>query len=393
MLRQLGLVSRPLFRHGAAASRGVHNSPHQMYSFYDTNIERTASAPLVRFSLQQISSYGQEMNEEKMLKAARYVHKELTIRIAKQLRYLQTLPYILMTNPHITEVHKLYHETLQTLQSFPYIDTVERDIEFTKMLSVLFQDTKGVVDLMGRGLAEATHRVPRELLNADSFMDEMLRSRIGRRVLAEQHLALHSPKREHYTGVICSKTSPLQCMKRAEALSAELCRETYGVSPEVEYSGELECTFTYIPFHLEYQCVELLKNAMRATVERHVGPSSRGKVPPIKVLLTEGPTEVAIRISDEGGGVPRYIRPDIFKYGFTTVKDYVQAGPTTLGDFAASKTDRMIAGRGFGLPMSQLYAGYYGGSMSLISLDGHGTDVFLCLDKTGTVPENVGQPA
>jgi 26S proteasome regulatory subunit T1 len=38
-----------------------------------------------------------------------------------------------------------------------------------------------------------------------------------------------------------------------------------------------------------------------------------------------------------------------------------------------------IAGLGFGLPMSRLYARYFGGSLSLVSLDGWGKGLQACL--------------
>ena len=47
-----------------------------------------------------------------------------------------------------------------------------------------------------------------------------------------------------------------------------------------------------------------------------------------------------------------------------------------------------IAGLGYGLPMSRLYAMYFGGSLEFVSLDGWGSDVFVklrCLDQAGEV--------
>jgi len=45
-----------------------------------------------------------------------------------------------------------------------------------------------------------------------------------------------------------------------------------------------------------------------------------------------------------------------------------------------------IAGLGYGLPMSRLYAKYFGGSLDFFSLDGWGSDVYIklrCLDEAG----------
>jgi pyruvate dehydrogenase kinase 2/3/4 len=45
-----------------------------------------------------------------------------------------------------------------------------------------------------------------------------------------------------------------------------MCSRKYGDAPVVEINGRLDLTFPYIPTHLHYILLELLKNAMRATV-------------------------------------------------------------------------------------------------------------------------------
>jgi pyruvate dehydrogenase kinase 2/3/4 len=49
---------------------------------------------------------------------------------------------------------------------------------------------------------------------------------------------------------------------------------------------------------------ELLKNSLRAVVERH-GVENEDDFPPIKVVVVEGKEDLTIKISDEGGGIPR----------------------------------------------------------------------------------------
>jgi hypothetical protein len=48
-----------------------------------------------------------------------------------------------------------------------------------------------------------------------------------------------------------------------------------------------------------------------------------------------------------------------------------------------------LAGFGVGLPMSRLYARYFGGDLDIKSLEGHGTDCFLHLNRLGHKCENL----
>ena len=46
-----------------------------------------------------------------------------------------------------------------------------------------------------------------------------------------------------------------------------------------------------------------------------------------------------------------------------------------------------MAGLGFGLPVSRLYAQYFGGDVCLVSMEGYGSDVYVRLDHIGKTAE------
>ena len=58
------------------------------------------------------------------------------------------------------------------------------------------------------------------------------------------------------------------------------------------------------------------------------------------------------------------------------------------GDSAsAGRRPVVLAGYGYGLPLSRLYARYFGGDLQVISMDGYGTDAYLHLNRLGNVQE------
>jgi pyruvate dehydrogenase kinase 2/3/4 len=48
-----------------------------------------------------------------------------------------------------------------------------------------------------------------------------------------------------------------------------------------------------------------------------------------------------------------------------------------------------MAGLGYGLPISRLYARYFGGDLQVISMEGYGTDAYLHLKRLATTEETL----
>jgi pyruvate dehydrogenase kinase 2/3/4 len=131
-------------------------------------------------------------------------------------------------------------------------------------------------------------------------------------------------------------------------------------------------------------CFELLKNSLRAVVERY-GVDNEDQFPPVKVIVVEGSEDITIKLSDEGGGIPRSALPMIWTYLYTTMSDEGLETTIQESDFKAPMAGFGSVARSislwpsiahthsYGLPLSRLYARYFGGDLRLISMDGYGT--------------------
>jgi pyruvate dehydrogenase kinase 2/3/4 len=117
--------------------------------------------------------------------------------------------------------------------------------------------------------------------------------------------------------------------------------------PPVQLICPENLTFPYVPGHLSHICFELLKNSLRAIVERHGADNE--VFPPIKVVVVEGKEDITVKISDEGGGIPRSAIPLIWTYMYTTMESQGIDSNFKASDFKAP-----MAGFGYGLPLSRL---------------------------------------
>jgi pyruvate dehydrogenase kinase 2/3/4 len=114
---------------------------------------------------------------------------------------------------------------------------------------------------------------------------------------------------------------------------------------------------------------------MRATVDWH---GVDGDFPAIKVIIADGNEneDVVIKVSDEGGGIPRSNMKKIWSYLFTTADPAIQEGMVALNQDVDHGIDSPLAGLGYGLPISRSYCRYFGGDLSIMSMEGHGTGMY-----------------
>ena len=372
-----------------------------------------------------------------MLSSANYLRTELPTRLAHRLRDMQTLPYVVVTNAHISHVYELYFKAFESFRKIKEIQNAKDNDLYCSVIAETLKEHLTVIPRLAMGVLECRDLMPPEEM--DKFVNTVLRSRISRRVIAEQHIALteafnaqrglgdaadSSRADNDVSGQVLLKCNARQVLEYCGAITKQVAKQAYAVEyqiPEIKVIGDLEATFPYVISHLEYIVGELLRNSMQAVVERHRDlPGVRP--PPIEVLICEAPQHVIFRISDQGGGIPRDILQDLWSFNKGPRRQsrlrnlsHVPKMAATIQDLEASEllsqdSQRESPARsnhnkrtslgyltsrppnlrlGVGLPMSRVYAEYWAGSLEIHSLEGYGVDSFLQIPKLGNKNEQL----
>ena len=242
---------------------------------------------------------------------------------------------------------------------------------FAQTLHKIKRRHDSVVTTMAQGILENKRRRQRMQIDdsIQSFLDRFYMSRIGIRMLIGQHIALtdQSHHRDpNYVGVICTKTNVQDLAQEAIENARFVCEDHYGLfeAPRIQLVCNPDLDFMYVPGHLSHMLFETLKNSLRAVVETH--GMDKQEFPVTKVIVAEGKEDITIKVSDEGGGIARSAIPLVWTYMYTTV----DRTPSLDPDFDKSDFKAPMAGFGYGLPISRLYARYFGGDLKLISMEG-----------------------
>ncbi|MEE6489631.1 hypothetical protein FKM82_015632 [Ascaphus truei] len=212
--------------------------------------------------------------------------------------------------------------------------------------------------------------------NVQYFLDRFYMSRISIRMLLNQHTLLFggkvklNPAHPKHIGSIDPTCNVVDVVKDGYENAKQLCDLYYMNSPELELTEFNAKTpgqpiqVVYVPSHLYHMVFELFKNAMRATMEFN---ADNGIYPPIQVRVAFGSEDLTVKMSDRGGGVPLRKIDRLFNYMYSTAP---------LPRVETSRATP-LAGFGYGLPISRLYAQYFQGDLKLYSLEGYGTDAAI----------------
>ncbi|CAK7274602.1 hypothetical protein SEPCBS119000_006256 [Sporothrix epigloea] len=314
----------------APSHRRFSSSHDDLPPLRDEDIVRLAKEPQHHLRLADLVRNGwPPLGEKALLQSANFSLELIPVRLAHRLQALRNLPYIVVSNSHVRQIYRNYRHSLRSLLPWcrrrakgpgtPAISTLEEEIAFTDVLADLVATHQNTIPTLAQGFLESRKYI--SPADVTAFLDEHLRARIGTRLIAEQHIALHlssqpfgqglappspsgsasakesragddsttqadinavaaaaavsdnisatSPASEasSYIGIIDTQLRPAQTIDSCAHFVSDICELKYGVRPQWRIDGEPNTTFAYVPMHLEYIATELLKNAFRAVVE------------------------------------------------------------------------------------------------------------------------------
>lgn len=395
-------------------------------------------------SLRQLAFFGRKLTAEKLISSGNFVQQELPIRLAHRIREMQKLPFSVVSNPHLCKVYEMYYTAFNRFRKFPKIKTLEDNDRFCVVLSELLNEHLSIIPNLVIGAIECSLYQSIDSGRLDKFMSSILCSRISRRVIAEQHLSLttnfkkgtynidHDP---NYIGAVFLRCNAKETVQECGSHATELIQGLYPEArmPEIIIEGLTDTTFLYMKSHLDYIIGEILRNSIEATVKKHYFvKNAMESPPPIVVSITNTSKNILIRISDQGGGIPSDVLPDVWSFskgprsqgrldnfkqvptfaGITEevakstaehqshhhdqlTAQFFQHPSISLIDDALYSSLTSLSSRppylklGMGLPLSRVYADYWDGHLDLHSLEGYGVDVFLRISRLGNQNEKL----
>lgn len=338
-----------------------------------TLLDKTSLYRPSPITVAQLIEFGKKRNESQ---SYAFLHHELPIRISHMVKELHMLPESLLQQHSVKLVKDMYLKTFEDLADFDEegMHDEQNLSKFSRRLQDIKRRHQTVVETMAEGIL-ALRKDRRFDPSINYFLDRFYTSRIAIRVLISNHLVLFGSEEEcpgHY-GIIDPSLDVQDIVDDAASSAKYLCNHHYGDSPSVKIntfhqngSKEDEVQVVYIASHLHHMVFELIKNALRASVENPIN----GELHPVNVIIVQGERDISIKVSDRGKGIPMKLQDQLFHYHYSTAPE-------------PDKDSRIppLAGFGYGLPLSRLYARYLNGNIRLVSIEGYGTDAVIYLQN------------
>ncbi|KAG0685550.1 hypothetical protein C6P41_004559 [Kluyveromyces marxianus] len=325
-------------------------------------------------SLKQLAQYyddSSKLTRQKILNSGKFVKEELCVRIAHKINRLQNLPFNLVNNFHFNQVYESYYNIFERFRKFPEIKDEETNLQFAKFLHAILSDFNSLNLphlIMGALESCILDLYPQDKM--DQLISELLRARISRRLIVEEHLSMTSNylsgRKENMLvlGDIFQNCSAKAYLHDARTMCEAYMKNMYfdGIKmPQLILHGDTDLEFYFLPSHLKFLLGEILRNKYEATVKETIR-LGLDEAPPIVVM--ERYTQTSLDHMTETN-----LKKGRFKFEKPLI-DLLQRSPRYK--------------LGIGLALCKVYAEYWNGDLTVHSIQGYGTDTVLKLGNLMT---------
>ncbi|CAM9436412.1 unnamed protein product, partial [Scytosiphon promiscuus] len=337
-----------------------------------------SAGPEPDFGRRACTSYVGDSRRRKMtegqLQSAQYLHRELPVRLAHAVTALDKMKDTGLTATlPVARVREDYLQSFRELQESPRPHELEQVPAFTHTVKRAQERGSDTVLRMACGLQDLMRDGEREEKEAlgriQGFLDDFYQNRVAMRFLCGHYLALSSNQRDGFVGLVQRGVSVSEIAQAAAVEAASICCHALGACPEIRMSVDPagDGLVAAVPEYVHYVVLELLKNAMRATMQAHGGGDGAGgraldgsdgaggtgmdvageenarvkerngagggdfgggivfaDVPEVVISVRGyGEDDVRLVVEDQGGGIPAEATDKVWSYLYTTAGDAV----------------------------------------------------------------------
>lgn len=385
-------MMRPFFRYAACGSRRSLCRPGAVLTFGRAlPISGSERAPQVRALQSTLCAHRDEEwtwsadalwpDEEPGATSSQRLG--LVARLTRCVDQLKLLAGMLPAGSDLQHLLSLYHESIEEARAAPR-RAPGQDQLFNRIYRRHDADVvSALMALRCYGPLNAASLSAESWERIQEALQAFLWERIGARIVLKSLIG-SGP----CGAVFEARCNPVDVAQKSAKTSRWLCSSRYGRAPRVFVtSNNMSGTCACPPHVLTYILCELLKNACRATVEHHSSgfddASLDGDLPSVRCHISFDSEAVSVHISDLGGGIPQERLAKVWQFLYTSCGcapwSHLAHDPARP---RKPSPQNVLAGYGIGLPMSRLYAEYFGGGLTLRSEPGSGgTEAALSLPR------------
>jgi pyruvate dehydrogenase kinase 2/3/4 len=290
--------------------------------------------------------------------------KEIEIRMAHRVINLSNFPNYLREYKEIVDVKKMYVESFDKIDRFPKIKNIYDCNTFGNLLLDIKDRHRYIPMEISKAVQEykKISNEPPEVLN--KVLDQFYYSRIGIRTIIDYYNFLFS-KDSINNYLHCDIRHVIESAAEDASMASLHYYKDLGLIPKIDIKLEGNPIISYRPNNLYFIAFEILKNSIRAMVEGNVKKN-------IEVEINQTTESIIFVFRDFGPSVNYDHVKSLFDYSFTSVSESEQ------------HKKEILAGFGHGLPLSRLYAKYFGGNLIFVPYKDIKSEVILYLSKNHT---------